>query len=60
MVKPTPLGADVMEVLEQWRPTKWTESDLRILEPLVPTSAEVWVERMDETRNRQPRQDGSC
>ena len=35
-----------MEVLERWRPTKWTESDLRILEPLVPT-IRGWVERMD-------------
>ena len=35
-----------MEVLERWRPTKWTESDLRILEPLVPT-IKGWVERMD-------------
>ena len=54
MVKPPPLGADVMEVLERWRPTKWTESDLRILEPLLPT-IRGWVERMglpdaDQTR----------
>ena len=33
-------------MLERWRPTKWTESDLRILEPLVPT-IRGWVERMD-------------
>ena len=46
MVKPTPLEADVIQVLEQWRPTKWAESDLRILEPLMPT-IRGWVERMD-------------
>ena len=45
MVKPPPLGADVKEVLERWRPTKWTESDLLILEPLLPT-IRGWVERM--------------
>ena len=45
-MKPPPLGADVIQVLERWRPTKWSQSDLRILEPLMPT-IRGWVERMD-------------
>ncbi len=46
MVKPPPLGADVIQVLEQWRPTNWDDSDVRTLEPLLPT-IRGWVERMD-------------
>ena len=54
MVKPAPLGADVKDLLERWRPTNWDDSDMRTLEPLLPT-IRGWVEQAkpgnaDQTR----------
>lgn len=36
------LPGDVIEVLERWRPTKWTPQSLKVLEPLLPTIRQ-WV-----------------
>ena len=46
VVSHDPLPAEVAEVLEHWRPTKWSENDRRILEPLLPT-IRTWVQQMD-------------
>ena len=46
MVKHPDLPADVIEALEQWRPANWNETDLRILEPLLPT-VRGWVKQID-------------
>ena len=47
MVKrpPVPLAPDVIEMLNQWRPTTWDDFDVWTLEPLLPT-IRGWVEQV--------------
>lgn len=40
-----PPAPDVKEALERWRPTTWTDAEVRILDPLLPILRQ-WVEKV--------------